>query len=107
MVLEPHSPIAGEPEYAPRMLKQPSEAPTTLGHVGDTESLRSFRQDWESRRASHTFSPGGDFVHGQGASQVERIVVSCSLLPTPPTPLRLTAISSRIAWGRKRPSPAT
>ena len=59
MVLDPHNPIAGEPEDAPRMLKQPSEAPRTLGHVGDTESVRSFRQEWESRRASHTSSPRG------------------------------------------------
>ncbi len=41
------------------MLHQPADAPPPLGHVRDTDALRSFTRLWESRRdAGSSSSPG-------------------------------------------------
>jgi hypothetical protein len=49
MVRDPQDAIAINAERAPRMLRQPADAPSPLHHVGDTEAVLSFRQQWSGR----------------------------------------------------------
>ena len=58
MVLDPHHAVAGEPERAPRTLRQPVDAPPPPGHVRDGDALQSFSRLWEGRRAGRSSSPG-------------------------------------------------
>jgi hypothetical protein len=58
MVLDPHHAIAGEQGGPPRALRQPADAPPSLGHVRDAEPVQSFtllragRRDGAGRPAS-------------------------------------------------------
>jgi len=52
MARDPHDAIAGAAGRAPRMLRQPSEAPPPLGHVGEDPALLSFRREWAARRSA-------------------------------------------------------
>jgi hypothetical protein len=51
MARDPHDAIAGDARRAPRMLRQPSDAPPPLGRVADDPALQSFRLQWLARRA--------------------------------------------------------
>jgi hypothetical protein len=51
MVRDPHDPVAGGSERAPRMLHQPADAPPPLGRVGDSAPVLSFRRVWSGRKA--------------------------------------------------------
>jgi hypothetical protein len=56
MARDPHDPVAGDAGWAPRMLRQPADAPPPLGHVGDDPTVQSFRREWSTRRAGTALS---------------------------------------------------
>jgi len=64
MVLDPHHAVAGDPEQAPRTLRQPADAPPPPGHVRDADALQSLSRLWESRRAPGRSSSPGRAVRG-------------------------------------------
>lgn len=51
MARDPHDAVGGDAERAPRMFRQPIEAPPPLGRVGDDPALQSFHREWSARRA--------------------------------------------------------
>src|SRR5580692_6670783 len=44
MVRDPHDSVTVEPQIAPRMLRQPADAPPSVGHVGASTPLVSLRR---------------------------------------------------------------
>jgi uncharacterized protein YceH (UPF0502 family) len=52
MVRDAHDAVESESDRAPRMLHQPADAPTPLGHVGETEAVRSLRRIRSDRKAT-------------------------------------------------------
>lgn len=51
MVRDPQDAVADEAERAPRMLRQPADAPPPLGHVGTSSAVASFRRVVSDRNA--------------------------------------------------------
>jgi hypothetical protein len=51
MVRDPQDAVADGPERAPRMLRQPADAPPPPGHVGDSAPVLAFRHVWSGRNA--------------------------------------------------------
>ncbi len=51
MVRDPHDAVADESGRAPRMLRQPADAPPPLGHVGTSGAVASLRRVVSDRHA--------------------------------------------------------
>jgi hypothetical protein len=49
---EPEDAVAEESARAPRMLRQPADAPPPLGPVGASDAMASFRRIWSDRSAA-------------------------------------------------------
>ncbi len=54
MARDPHDAVAGAAGPAPRMFRQPSDAPPPLAHVGADPALQSFHREWSARRTRTT-----------------------------------------------------
>jgi hypothetical protein len=52
MVRDPREAVTEEPASAPRMLRQPVDAPPPLGPVGGLDAVASFRRAWAGRTAT-------------------------------------------------------
>jgi hypothetical protein len=50
MARDPHDAVAGDAGHAPRMFRQPSDAPPPLGRLTNDPALQSFRREWSARR---------------------------------------------------------
>jgi hypothetical protein len=46
MVRDAHDAVAGHPEPAPRMLRQPADAPPPVEHIGASAPVMLFRRVW-------------------------------------------------------------
>jgi hypothetical protein len=89
MVFDPHHAVAGDPEQAPRTLRQPADAPPPPGHVREGDDVQSLSRLWESRRAgARTVRAWVGRVSGRSdrhllfalAQATEAIAAHCDLL---------------------------
>ena len=90
MVRDAHDAVAGASARAPRMLRQPADAPPPIGHVGTTEVVQSFHRTWSnsnapSRRSLRTWAgrisgrADRHLLHAM-AETTNAIVMQCDLL---------------------------
>ena len=100
MVRDPHDAVADESEPAPRMLRQPADAPPPLGHVGGSDAVASFRRvcsDQADRNRRSLRALGRTNIRPIGSSP------PAGAGRAPPRPSRRTAISWSTASPRRKP----
>lgn len=111
MVRDPHDAVADEAGRAPRMLRQPADAPAPLAHVGGTDAVVAFRRV----ASEHKAGPQGSWRAWAGrltgradrrlllaqAGAIEAVAAQCDLLVDRVTALEAVTADVAGAFGEE------